>query len=39
MEEAFLPAKDTKSVDLAYEPAKNTGIRKVFFKEFDGTKA
>ena len=25
-------------MDLAYEPAKNTGTRKVFFKEFDDIK-
>lgn len=36
--EARLPEKDIAPVDLAYEPAKNTGTRKVFFKEFDDIK-
>lgn len=36
--EAQLPAQDKPPVDLAYEPAKNTGTRKVFFKQFDDIK-
>lgn len=36
--EAVIPEQELKKGDLAYEPAKNSGTRKVFFKEFDDIK-